>query len=302
MTEDVVVVGTTAGVDQEEAVGVGDPVLLGVVGAQLFAVVKGPGLGFVEVESVAAAGDVALHIVAEGKEKSALVFGEGGLGKTALHGHGVHAAVLHVGEGVAVEAGAHHGGAVLLGVFPLEINGQQDVAIGQVDALGATGAVVEEVGLVGHLHVLPSGPGARFGIVDRIGGRPCAVGVDELIVLVIHGGVARAQELAGGGVPLGGEVTDDRCAAVTIGDAPEVFVLGGPAPGLATVVGPHFVEGVENIRATQEELLHGEHHRGRFPRDGPRTGMDPAGLFVEARTDGLQLNIVVDRLDGHGGE
>jgi hypothetical protein len=74
---DVDVGGVFAGIDKEEAVGMGEPVLLGGGHGEGFAVVPGPGLFFGPLEAVVAGGDVAARVFgAVGEVKTLLVLGE----------------------------------------------------------------------------------------------------------------------------------------------------------------------------------------------------------------------------------
>lgn len=70
MTKDMVVVRALACVDEKQAVGMSDPVLLRVVIAQIAAVIECPAPGRVVVQSVAAGRDVAVIVVAKSQIKT----------------------------------------------------------------------------------------------------------------------------------------------------------------------------------------------------------------------------------------
>ena len=111
MAGDVVVVRAAAGVDQEEAVAVGEPVLLRVVAPQLLAVVERPGLDRAVVQAVVADRDVTLQVVADRQEIATPGAGQRRLAEPADDVQRQHVAVLAVGQRVAVEGAAHDGHA-----------------------------------------------------------------------------------------------------------------------------------------------------------------------------------------------
>ena len=69
MAEDVIIVRAAAGVDEEEGFAVDDPVLLGVVAAEVGTIIKGPALGFVKVKSILTHGDIIMIIMTNGHDE-----------------------------------------------------------------------------------------------------------------------------------------------------------------------------------------------------------------------------------------
>lgn len=121
----VIVVGASAGVGEEESVAVGKPMLLGVIAAEVRAVVEGPGFDGGEMEAVVADGDVAFEIVTECEVEASVVFDEGGFADAAFDGNGDFIAVSFVDESFSVEATAHDGGGVVGMRGVIEVHGNE---------------------------------------------------------------------------------------------------------------------------------------------------------------------------------
>ena len=99
MAEDVIIVRAAAGVDEEEGFAVDDPVLLGVVAAEVGTIIKGPALGFVKVKSILTHGDITMIVMTNGHEETTIKVGQRGFPQTSLGRKGEFVPVLHVGEG-----------------------------------------------------------------------------------------------------------------------------------------------------------------------------------------------------------
>ena len=109
MADDVIVVRPAAGVDEEQPVAVGEPVLLRVVAAEFFAVVEGPRPHRCEVQTVVADADVAAEVVAHREEVAAAEENDRGFDEAALDGEIELVAVANVTELLAVEAALDDG-------------------------------------------------------------------------------------------------------------------------------------------------------------------------------------------------
>ena len=140
VAEDVIVVRALAGVDEVERVGMGHPVGLRVVGAEVGAVVPGPFLEIAEVQPILADGDIAGVFLAQRQEILALEDGQRRFGQAALEIAPQRVADLQHLELDAVEGAAQHRGAGERRVLLAMVDGQQDGAVRQIHALAATGA------------------------------------------------------------------------------------------------------------------------------------------------------------------
>ena len=76
MADDVIVVRTAASVNEKQAVAMTEPVLLRVVAAKIFSVVKGPGFDGGKVQAIVAGRNVGLQIVSKCQKIAALKCGQ----------------------------------------------------------------------------------------------------------------------------------------------------------------------------------------------------------------------------------
>jgi hypothetical protein len=279
---------------------------LGVVAAEVRAVVELELAGLFEMETVFSAGDGEVVVVAEGEEIAVLEGGEGRFAEAAAGGDGHLVALFNEAEGCAIEPAtddAGKGGNGLAVADGVGVHGQQDVAVGEVVAADAARATRYEVGAGGNSESLPGGPGLGGGIVGGIGGAAGVLACHDFVVEIADR-VADAEESAGFGMPAGPVIGDDDFTAVGIGAAAERLVHVRLAPGLAHVVGADVVEGIEHVAALHEHLGHGHDDDGVLRiagdtgRDDARAGMDPAMGAVVALAGRSEFNVEVDGKSG----
>ena len=156
-------------------------------------------------------------------------------------------AMLEVRKLSAVERTAHHGRVVRAFAAGLEMKGQQDLPVGKIDPLARPHRRVEEFGIVRHGDDFPRRPRSLLRIVDRVGGARGGFVLADLHVhargvLLVANGRSGPQQLAGMGVPLGREIADDDLDAVRFIPPAQRRVFERRRPGLAQVVGAHFID------------------------------------------------------------
>lgn len=199
-----------------------------------------------------------------------------------------------VGESLAVECATGDNGCVLPGLGVLAIaDGQQDVAVGQVDALMAAGVGFED----------------RFPLVIGFGKReqceatPLVVrrgidGVGDAFMAAVFGdSVAEPKRLASGeddacgGVPLRADVADDKVVPFGHACAAKAVDPRGFGPGAAAVDSLDGEQIAIAVRADFFRLLHGNNYAWRMARHHRPAGLCKVRL-LRAGDDGAVLDAV----------
>ena len=143
VADDVVVVGTASGIDEEKTVAVCQPVLLRVVAAEFRAVVEVPGLWLGKVQSVITHTDVAALVIAQREVVAATKSNQRRLVKPTRYVEAEYIAVPLEDELLAIEAAFGHGRAEsVLGAFAdVERHEQLSVAVHHPLCAGIAGKV-----------------------------------------------------------------------------------------------------------------------------------------------------------------
>ena len=139
VTNDMVIAGALAGVNEEQSITVRHPVLLSVVRSQLRSVVPRPDVRGVEVQAVSAGGDVTGFVVAQREEIPAAEASEGRLTETAPSFDRQRIPIFVCGQGSAVETTAQDPCVMVRVTLQFAVDRQQDVSVRQIDALHRAG-------------------------------------------------------------------------------------------------------------------------------------------------------------------
>src|SRR5258706_7763708 len=100
MTDNMVVVGAAACIDQEQAVAMREPMLLRVVAPEIAAVVEPPGNDRFPVQAVTAAGYITALVVAQGQEVAASECGDRRFVEPARYLHREFVSMSQVARGL----------------------------------------------------------------------------------------------------------------------------------------------------------------------------------------------------------
>lgn len=298
---DVIVIGTAAGISQEESIAVCEPMLLGVVTAEIETVIEGPGFDGSEMETIIADGDVAFEVIAEGEVEPARVFDEGGFADTSFDGNGDFVTVGFVNHGFAIEATPHDGGRVIGMRRVIEVHGDQERAVIVDMPLNATGGneVEFSVGIRG-FEIFPFGPTIGFWVVDRIGALMGTGFGDKLFAcFAVNQFNADGDEFARGGMPSGGDVGNSDVGVIGAGSPIEFRGENRRGPGFSEVIGAH--EGDAGIMIGNAEVLLQSDDESRsavfaLSGDGGDAWMKPAEFGAEFLMNDVEFYIEGDLL------
>ena len=246
---DVDVVLRSASVDQEEAVAVGEPALLGGRQGEGLAVIPTPGGRFGPGEAIFGGGQVAAIVFgADGHVETAGEAGDGRFQEAAIDREAEFVARLEdfqLFAVVAAEDGADH--AVFLASRG-EGEGDKDVAVRQGEALGAAAGVHGGAARIIPFEFLAVGRPLPIRCADNVCGMAVVARFGEDIVLVVDV-VADGQDGIGLWMVFGNYVADSLLKAVGDVAATEGFDRLGVGPGVAVVGGDRPVDLAEDVGA-----------------------------------------------------